>query len=319
MPVRVAIISPDPNSSIGGVERFCHDLARMLALRSIMAETIAGDALDDSRFDAVISNGMVSAKTALPRIHVYHGCWVRHMKYNHLNVSRTSRAATMAVGIAREIRGGIGACRVAVAHDVANDVRRSYHLRCRAVIENAIDTDVYRSSDKQIARQALHLDADARIALFVGRDEELKRPDLAVRAAHATGFELFNAGAVAIAGMKWLGLLDPSQMATALAAVDVLIAPSGYESCGLAVLEALAVGTPVVATRTGCVRELITTVPEYGALTAHIGDEAGLIRSMLALEEAAPAVAAASQLVRARRSLRRIAPLWEAQVVGLLA
>ncbi len=72
-------------------------------------------------------------------------------------------------------------------------------------------------------------------------------------------------------------------------AADALVMPSSWEGNPLVVMEAMAAGLPVVATRVGCVPELVS--PDTGKLTEP-GDRDGLAMAMTAM---------AGDLVRARR------------------
>ena len=67
--------------------------------------------------------------------------------------------------------------------------------------------------------------------------------------------------------VRLLGQLrDRTSVAALLASADVVIAPGPAETFGLAALEALACGTPVIGRRTGAVPELVATAGElaYG-------------------------------------------------------
>ncbi|MEV0685985.1 glycosyltransferase [Nocardia sp. NPDC050378] len=59
---------------------------------------------------------------------------------------------------------------------------------------------------------------------------------------------------------------DRTEVATLLATADVSLAPGPHETFGLAALEALAAGTPVVASRSSALADIITT--ECGAVAA---------------------------------------------------
>ncbi|HEY8211985.1 MAG TPA: glycosyltransferase family 4 protein [Myxococcaceae bacterium] len=56
-------------------------------------------------------------------------------------------------------------------------------------------------------------------------------------------------------GLPWMK--DASELATVLAAVDLALMPSLYESFGMMCVESLAAGTPVVASQTGALPDLI--------------------------------------------------------------
>ncbi len=73
---------------------------------------------------------------------------------------------------------------------------------------------------------------------------------------------------------------DRSTLARAMAEADVAVAPGPHETFGLAALEMLASGTPVVVPRSGALPELVT--PGTGAISAMDGASfAAAIRSLL--------------------------------------
>ncbi|MGZ4588370.1 MAG: glycosyltransferase [Mycobacteriaceae bacterium] len=121
-----------------------------------------------------------------------------------------------------------------------------------------------------------------------------KRPDLAVealRVLHRGGFSarLVIAGSGPLtASLRWRArrlpvelvghLADRSSVADLLGAADVVLAPGPVETFGLAALEALACGTPVVSASTSAVAELVeggagrSARPEPRALAAAVAE-----------------------------------------------
>jgi glycosyltransferase involved in cell wall biosynthesis len=305
--MRVAIVSPDASSQSGGVERFCHTLRAALEAEAGWDVRVVSAGRDESWMaDCVITNGMTGAvMRGGRRVHVYHGCWPEHMKYDHRAASRVWRVKAVLEGGFREFRAGSGATRVAVSNSAAREIRKWYGLRS-VVIPNAVDTALFHPRSRSEARQLLGLDRDARLALFPGRGEDRKRPDLALEACRRAGFSLVHAGASRIDGATELGPLAPADLALWYAAVDAVISSSDYEAASLAVLESLAVGTPVVGTRVGWLADLEESLPEYKPLLANRGDAVQLAVALEGLGEAEGVVAAASALVQREHGLRAL-------------
>jgi alpha-1,6-mannosyltransferase len=109
--------------------------------------------------------------------------------------------------------------------------------------------------------------------------------------------------------VTFLGFVQSrAEVATLLASSDVSLAPGPHETFGLAALEALASGTPVVVSASSALREIVR--PDCGA----------------AVDDRAPAFAeAVTELLSARETTRRAAARaraeqypWAAAVTGML-
>ena len=161
--------------------------------------------------------------------------------------------------------------------------------------------------------------------VWVGRLSMEKRPELAVGALEALVARGHPAHLVVVgdgpAGaalrrraqglpVTFTGhLADRDAMSHLLAAADVALATCPCESFGLAALEALACGTPVVAARSGALGELVD--PTAGRLSDESSDAvADAVEDLLA-------VPAEVRVGLARRRAERFS--WEATVDGLLS
>jgi glycosyltransferase involved in cell wall biosynthesis len=142
------------------------------------------------------------------------------------------------------------------------------------VIPNGVDTDRFRppaEGDRARLRREYELDDEHRVALFVGHDLPGKGIRYAVAAlTHAPTVMLLVVGGVAAtvdsarALAESLGVSErvlfvgPRQdVERFFALADMFVFPSGYEAYGLVVLEALASGLPVIATRVGCAPDVV--------------------------------------------------------------
>lgn len=144
----------------------------------------------------------------------------------------------------------------------------------RRVIPNGVDVTVFRPGDRQEARRALGLPIDREILMFAGRvlttsvfkdfaTLERALPH-AARERGTTPILLAvgdpDAGTHRIDGVEVIGVPfvdNPETMANYYRAADVYAHPARAENFPLAPLEAMACGTPVVATDVGGVAEIV--------------------------------------------------------------
>lgn len=165
-----------------------------------------------------------------------------------------------------------------------------------------------------------HLDHDRRGSavprlVYIGRLSAEKRPDLAIATAvelHRQGFafrldvygdgpdraEMVRMAAAADAPVEFHPYLaDRTQLSARLAAADVALSVCPVETFGLAILEALASGTPVVTADRGGGRELVT--PASGAWAAPEPRAlAGAVAEVVARSREASRTAARAQAER---------------------
>lgn len=314
VPLRLSIISPDPSDNSQGVERFCHSLANSLDPFGIAARVISASDFEPNGADVVLTNVFESVRSPVPRIHVYHGCHIPQIMKSHAESSLSWRAKYMAEAGFREFTAGLGATRVAVSSGCASEVRRWYGHRSK-VITNGIDTTTFSAVNMKEARRRLNINENSRAALFIGRPEWRKRPDIAAKAARDHGFEVFLAAGRPFEGMTWLGKLSPEDLALAISAVDVVLMPTQYEACSLALLEAISVGTPVMTTQTGWVPDLLEAVPGYAKFIVPVGDSDAFSEALGKLGEAGEEVTQARDMVRKLNSLQIFGRNW-AQVIS---
>jgi D-inositol-3-phosphate glycosyltransferase len=147
------------------------------------------------------------------------------------------------------------------------------------IIPGGVDIATFRPQDRQQIRQSLGLAPEQPVLLFVGRLQPLKGIDILLRAAQIVQQQYPSLQVLVIGGgvdiqddhetqerqrlqalSQELGLACRVQFIKAqpqeilvqyYAAADVFVMPSHYESFGMVVLEAMACGTPVVASNVG--------------------------------------------------------------------
>ncbi|ROQ90781.1 glycosyltransferase family 4 protein [Desulfosoma caldarium] len=174
--------------------------------------------------------------------HVYHRHWIRPIE--GANMARAEAV-------------------VAVSHFVAGQIRVLFGLRNVMVIHNGIDTD--HVFTPYLRRPKPH--RPFRL-LYVGNWKTHKGVDLLKPIMETLGsdFELRYTADRAGAHVRYrlpantrcLGRLEPPALAQAYRDADALLFPSRSEGLGLAVIEAMACGLPVIASSLPPVMEIIT-------------------------------------------------------------
>jgi teichuronic acid biosynthesis glycosyltransferase TuaC len=149
------------------------------------------------------------------------------------------------------------------------------------VVPNGVDRAVFRPQDRGNARRELGLPEDTPLVLYVGHITEQKGAFDLVRAFHAKRSSLRGVRLVLVGDgsgvdacralarrlgveISLVGSVAHEMVPTWLAACDVLSLPSWHEGTPNVVLEALASGRPVVATRVGGIPDVVSD--DVGAL-----------------------------------------------------
>jgi glycosyltransferase involved in cell wall biosynthesis len=142
---------------------------------------------------------------------------------------------------------------------------------------NGCDLSIFYVHDRADARGQLNLDPDAQIVLYIGRMDlrkglrELVEASAKLHTTHPrlqvymvgegpdrpqTSQAIESAGAASF--IHTLPPCPPDDVAAWMAAADLVTLPSYMEGCPNVVLEALACGRPVVATRVGGIPEIMS-------------------------------------------------------------
>ncbi len=196
------------------------------------------------------------------------------------------------------------ACVIAVSEAVAKELRTSQVVSNNqiAVIHNGIDVDRIQKTCASLPREpfrgSIGIPGGAHLVGSIGELRTLKRHDDFIRAAALvlkefpeTQFVLAGVGEirkqletlVAELGLTdrfhFLGWLDDADKL--LCAMDVFVSASETESFGLAIVEAMAAGTAVVATATEGAKEVIDD--QQTGLLVPIGDVKRIAQSVINL------------------------------------
>jgi D-inositol-3-phosphate glycosyltransferase len=195
---------------------------------------------------------------------------------------------------------------------VATSPQEKAHMRQLVSTKGNIDiipcgTDIRRfgSVDRETARADLRIESDAKLVLYVGRFDPRKGIETLVRALRESKFYgdqklrlIIGGGSVPgqsdgiererierivdELGLRsittFAGRLSQDILPTYYAAADVCVVPSHYEPFGLVAIEAMASGTPVIASDVGGLQ--FTVVPEETGLLAPAQDVLGFAQAI---------------------------------------
>jgi alpha-1,6-mannosyltransferase len=171
-----------------------------------------------------------------------------------------------------------------------------------------VDLDLFHPSraDRETVRRDLGLGANTRLLVFAGRPAREKNLETLLDTLDVLGEDyrlmMIAAGAYLKPHKQVIGLdyvRDPRQLARLMASCDAFVHANDHEPFGLVVLEALALGLPVVGPGCGGVSELIDNTVGQVACRANAQGMAEAIDALFARD-----LAALSQAARARAEAR---------------
>ncbi|MGH7157992.1 MAG: glycosyltransferase [Candidatus Saccharimonadales bacterium] len=246
--------------------------------------------LEALKYDVIFSNywfsgviGLALAKKYdLPQTHVYHS--IGQIRYETLKDMQPQAVDANLFHIRSmwEKRIAQACANVLTTSPVERaDIQRLFGIdeQSTTCIPIGVDLDLFKPRPVSKLRQKLGLPLDGPVILFVGRLELRKGVSTLIQAlAEIPEGELFIVGGGAGKSAQkldaaerarlleiaeelgiahrvhFVGAKPQAQVAQYYAAADVCVVPSYYEPFGIVPIEAMASGTPVVASRTGGLR-----------------------------------------------------------------
>jgi glycosyltransferase involved in cell wall biosynthesis len=267
--------------------------------------------------------------TGRPFVFTYHTLYDRYAHYVPLPRRWVAPAA-----LRWSARFADAADLVLAPSDFVADRLRSQGVRAAIeVLPTGVDAARFGPGDRAAVRRALGWPVDDRVLLYVGRLDREKNLDFLLDAVARVGtprvrLVLVGRGtraaalrrAAAALGLgaraEFRGGVAPDGLAAYYQAADALVFASTTETQGLAVLEAMACGCPVVAVRASGVEEVVVDgvsgllVPEApdafaAAVDLVLADGALAVKLARGAREAAASLRAADLVARVVAAYRR--------------
>lgn len=295
--------------------------------------------------NSTTASGLLAAGLGVPLVTFFHASAVLELEFlrqrSGLSRERLAGYGLKAMLAARERRSLDGASRILILSEFTRGLlaQRNPDAAARAtLVPGAVDTTVFAPGDREASRQRLGIEPDETV-LFTARRlvprmglEELI--DAAVLLADLPRLRLGIAGAGPLGyqlearrresdprrRVELLGRISDEELVDWYRAADLFVLPTlAYEGFGMATIEALASGTPVVGTPVGATPELLAPLDARllaaGTSAADLDDaiRAGLALLTPELRERC------RELVLERHSWQVAIPVWEAELEAAAA
>ncbi len=219
-------------------------------------------------YDLVICNTLSGWNIRFsPAINVYH---TNALAYGELMKSRLSILVYLKIRYLDaflEKLSGRGKIVVSVSKSIAEEIERYYKFKTHTVIENAVDTDLFKPRvEKNQLRKRFGLPVNQFLGLFVGRANRGKGIEIlqkiTPRLDRETSIVMVISGKkIALERTFCLSNVPYIDMPLLYSACDFFILPSYYEGCCVSFIEAMATELPILITRVGHAREISRKEP----------------------------------------------------------
>lgn len=352
----VTVIVP---ATVGAATDADHGVRIVPGLRRTRVPQTLSDPIDTARaaralgttFDVMLGHnsttatGLLAADLGVPLVTFFHASAVLELEFLHERVGlgreRIAGYGLKAMLAARERRSLEGATRILLLSEFTRGLLAGRHPDAAAratLVPGAVDTSRFTPGDRDAARERLGVAVDETLLFTARRQvarmglEELIEATALLEDVPRLRVALAGTGPLrerllqtrAAAGVEsrvaLLGRVSDDDLVDWYRAADLFVLPTlAYEGFGMATIEALASGTPVVGTRVGATPELLAPLDER-LLAAGTTAEAlaAAIRRGLAL--LTPELRDRSRaLALERHSWEAAIPAWERELEAAAA
>ena len=207
-----------------------------------------------ARYDLVLANGEFGWGIDHPNtICVFHGSY-RGLR-DHLHAQLTPRQYASLSWQAQVQRLAAKNKRVVAVSRFVAEILERQGIRVSQVIENCVDTDTFRPAPRRGGETRY---------LFVGSYHRFAKGFDVLEELASTGTSIdCVTDRPPGRGLGFIGRVPREQMPQIYQRYRMLLFPSRFEAFGLAPLEAMSCGLPIVMTRVGVGRSLEAQLPEF--------------------------------------------------------
>jgi len=215
-----------------------------------------------SEVSLIFSNGMYGwydplGRISATKIHIYHGSSAAFAEACSSVLGKRAFLYNRYLYSHFEAMGAQEKNALVSVSDFAREMLLRYHGIKTEVIENCVDTELFRPTDREACKKRIGLPPDRFVCGFVGPPSTTKGFHVLEKLADSNPNFIFlvvsphRTHLPVRDNMRVVWDIPFDMMPTIYSALDLLLVPSLYEACSFVPLEAMSCDVPVVVSSTG--------------------------------------------------------------------